>query len=155
MSSIRLSRRTLLRGVGTVMALPFLEAMAPLGVLAQSVKKRPNRMAFVFVPNGIHMPSWRPAVEGTAFELPATLQPLNKVRNSLTVLSGLAQTNAFALGDGGGDHARSAAAFLTGCHPRKTYGADIKAGISVDQLAAMKVGNRTRFASLELGCERG
>ena len=70
-------------------------------------------------------------------------------------MSGLAQTNAFALGDGGGDHARSAAAFLTGCHPRKTYGADIKAGISVDQLAAMKVGNNTRFASLEIGCERG
>jgi len=155
MSSNRLSRRTLLRGVGTVMALPFLEAMAPLGVLAQSVKKRPNRMAFIFVPNGIHMPAWRPALEGTAFELPSTLQPLSKVRNSLTVLSGLAQTNAFALGDGGGDHARSAAAFLTGCHPRKTYGADIKAGISADQLAAMKVGNRTRFASLELGCERG
>lgn len=155
MSSIRLSRRTLLRGVGTVMALPFLEAMAPLGVLAQSVKKRPNRMAFIFVPNGIHMPAWRPTVEGTAFELPSTLQPLNKVRNSITVLSGLAQTNAFALGDGGGDHARSAAAFLTGCHPRKTYGADIKAGVSVDQLAAMKIGNQTRFASLEIGCERG
>ena len=67
MSSTRLSRRTLLRGVGTVMALPFLEAMAPLGVLAQSVKKRPNRMAFIFVPNGIHMPAWTPVADGTAF----------------------------------------------------------------------------------------
>ncbi len=155
MSKNLISRRTLLRGVGTVMALPFLEGMVPTSALAQSVKKRPVRMAFVFVPNGIHMPSWTPAYEGELSVLPATLQPLNKIKSSLMVLSGLAQSNAFALGDGGGDHARSAAAFLTGCHPRKTYGADIRAGISADQLAASRIGNQTRFPSLELGCERG
>src|SRR5439155_8471678 len=71
------------------------------------------------------------------------------------IISGLAQHNAFALQDGAGDHARSAAAWLTGCHPKKTYGADIKNGISADQLAAQKVGNRSVFPSLEIGCERG
>jgi len=149
-----ISRRTLLRGAGTIMALPMLEAMMPLGALAQSGKKAPLRMAFMFVPNGMHMPAWTPAKEG-ALELMPTMQPLAKVKDSLTVMTGLTQHNAFALGDGGGDHARSSAAFLTGCHPRKTDGADIKAGISADQLAAQRIGNNTRFPSLELGCERG
>ncbi len=151
-----ISRRTLLRGLGTALALPMLEGMIPGSALAQSGKKaaRINRMAFMFVPNGIHMDAWTPKTEG-AFELPPTLQPLKKVKDSISVLTGLTQQNAFALGDGGGDHARSAAAFLTGCHPRKTDGADIKAGISADQLAAMHIGNQTFFPSLEIGCERG
>jgi hypothetical protein len=136
------------------MALPLLEAMMPLGALAQSGKKPPLRMAFLFVPNGMHMPAWTPAKEG-ALELMPTMQPLAKVKDSISVLTGLTQHNAFALGDGGGDHARSSAAFLTGCHPRKTDGADIKAGISADQLAAQRIGNNTRFPSIELGCERG
>ncbi len=156
MSNPRIPRRTFLRGVGTMMALPLLEAMLPLNALAQSIKKaRPNRMAFLFVPNGMHMPAWTPATEGVGFALPTTMEPLKNVKDSLTVLTGLTQHNAFALGDGGGDHARSAAAWLTGCHPRKTDGADIKNGISVDQLAAQHVGNRTLFPSLELGCEPG
>src|SRR5882724_10698277 len=108
-----ISRRTLLRGAGTLMALPMLEAMMPLGALAQSGKKAPLRMAFLFVPNGMHMPAWTPAKEG-ALELMPTMQPLAKVKDSISVLTGLTQHNAFALGDGGGDHARSSAAFLTG-----------------------------------------
>jgi hypothetical protein len=129
--------------------------MIPVTALAQSGKKaaRVNRMVFMFVPNGINMKMWTPATEG-AFELTPTLAPLKNVKDSLTVLTGLSQNNAAALGDGGGDHARSAAAFLTGCHPRKTDGADIKNGISADQLAAMHVGNKTLFPSLEIGCER-
>jgi hypothetical protein len=154
--SYPIPRRTFLRGLGTAIALPLLEGMLPLNALAQSVKKnRPNRMAFIFVPNGMHMPEWTPTAEGTGFELPFILEPLKNIRNSICVLTGLAQHNANALGDGGGDHARSAAAWLTGCHPRKTAGADIKNGISVDQLAAQRIGHRTRFASLEIGCERG
>lgn len=150
-------RRTVLRGVGTALALPLLEAMLPLNALAQSVptSKQPNRMAFLFVPNGMHMADWTPTTEGANFTLPYLLEPLKNVRESVSVLSGLAQNNARALGDGGGDHARSAAAWLTGCHPRKTSGADIKAGISADQLAAQVVGKKTRFPSLEIGCERG
>ena len=147
-------RRTFLTGVGAVMALPLLEAMIPTSVMAQSMKKRPSRMAFMFVPNGIDMKAWTPATEGSLV-LTQTLSPLEKVKNSVSVLTGLTQHNAFDLGDGGGDHARSASAFLTGCHPRKTDGADIKIGISVDQVAANKIGRQTRFASLELGGERG
>jgi len=137
------------------MALPMLEAMIPLNALAQSAAGAPvNRMAFIFIPNGVNVTNWMPAAEG-ALELTPTLASLKNVKNKVSVLTGLAQHNAFALGDGGGDHARSTATWLTGCHPRKTDGADIRVGISVDQLAAERVGRKTPFASLELGCERG
>src|SRR5437867_2106415 len=126
-------RRTFLRGAGTAMALPLLEAMLPLSALAQSASKAyPNRMAFVFVPNGVHMPDWTPTTEGAGFKLPWIMEPLHNVRDSLMVLTGLMQDKARPNGDGPGDHARSSAAWLTGCQPRKTYGANIKAGISVD-----------------------
>ena len=150
-----IDRRTFLKGLGTAMALPMLEAMVPGKTLATTAfKTAPNRMVFMFIPNGVNMEKWRPTTEG-AFELTETLQPLSKVRSKINVISGLAQHNAFALQDGAGDHARSVAAWLTGCHPRKTAGADIKNGISVDQLTALHVGNRTRLPSLEIGCERG
>lgn len=155
--SQKIERRTLLRGAGTLLALPLLDAMLPLSALAQSQKaaNTPKRMAFLFVPNGANMADWRPAATGAGFELPFTLEPLKGVYNNLNVLTGLTQQNAFALGDGGGDHARSAAAWLTGCHPRKTAGANIKAGISADQIAAQHLGRLTRFPSIELSGERG
>lgn len=155
--SHRLSRRTILKGLGTAVALPTLEAMIPTSAAAQSVKsaQKPVRMAFMFVPNGMNMDHWRPIGEGSSFQLSSTLEPLSKVKNKLTVFTGLAQRNAFALGDGPGDHARSTAVWLTGVHPKKTAGADIRNGPSVDQVAAQRIGNRTKFASLELGCERG
>ena len=146
-----IDRRTVLKGFGAALALPFLESMMPSGVFAASVPKSPIRTAFIFVPNGINMDHWIP--NGT--EYPSTLKPLESLRNQLNILSGLTQKNAFALGDGAGDHARSAAAWLTGCHPRKTSGANIKAGISFDQLLVREFGDKTRFGSLELGCERG
>jgi hypothetical protein len=154
-----ISRRLLLRGAGTALALPFLEAMIPAQAFAAPGKvaaasRVPKRVAFLFVPNGMHMDAWTPKTVG-ALELTPTLQPLAKVKKHLTVMTGLTQKNAFALGDGGGDHARSAAAWLTGCHPRKTSGANIKAGISADQIIAQRLGRNTRYASLELGCERG
>ncbi|HVK05356.1 MAG TPA: DUF1552 domain-containing protein [Armatimonadaceae bacterium] len=161
MTSSKIDRRTLLRGTGVTLALPFLEAMLPLSALAQTGPKAgapggpPVRLAFLFVPNGMHMADWTPAAEGANFELPYLLQPLAPYRQQMNVLSGLTQNNARALGDGGGDHARSAAAWLTGCHPRKTSGANIKSGISADQVAAQFIGQHTRFPSLELGCERG
>jgi hypothetical protein len=153
MSNPPISRRTFLRGVGTAMALPLLEGMIPTSALAQAVKAKPTRMAFIFVPNGVHMPAWTPAAEGAEFTLPSILEPLKNVKDSLTILTGLTQNNASALGDGGGDHARSSAAWLTGCHPRKTDGADIKNGISIDQLVAQHVGKYTKFPSLEIGCD--
>src|SRR5439155_10287676 len=89
------------------------------------------------------------------FDLPAILQPLAAHKNDLLVLTGLTADKARPHGDGGGDHARALAAFLTGAQPRKTDGTDIRAGISVDQVAASRIGDRTRLTSLEIGCEHG
>lgn len=152
-----IDRRTFLRGVGTAMALPLLDSMLPMSALAQSAAKaeKPLRMAFMFVPNGISMDHWTPTTEGGGYALPSVLEPLKDIRSEFSILTGLSQDNAFALGDGPGDHARSTACWLTGVHPKKTSGADIKNGISVDQVAAQRVGTRTPFASLEIGCERG
>lgn len=129
--------------------------MSPTRLLsaASPAEKTPLRMAFFYVPNGMHMPDWTPQQEGTRFDLPPTLAKLSEHRDSFNVLTGLTLDGARAHGDGGGDHARSVAAFLTGAHPRKTNGADIQNGISVDQLTAKYVGDATRFASLELGLE--
>ena len=149
-----LDRRTFLRGTGAAVALPFLEIMAPSRTWA-GPGAAPQRMAFLFVPNGIHMPDWTPAATGTGFELPWILEPLAPVRDDLLVLSGLTHDKGRANGDGPGDHARSAAVFLTGSQPVKTAGADIRAGVSVDQIAARRIGRQTRFGSLELGCEGG
>ena len=151
-----LSRRTILRGAGAAVALPLLEAMRPGSLRAAAgPSAAPTRLAFVYVPNGVHMPDWTPRATGPDFDLPATLEPLRSVRDDLLVLSGLSLDQARPHGDGGGDHARAMAAFLTGAHPKKTGGADLRAGISVDQLAAREVGRATRFASLEIGCEGG
>ncbi|MFO0818970.1 MAG: DUF1552 domain-containing protein [Pirellulales bacterium] len=149
-----LNRRTFLRGAGVAVALPWLEAMTP-ATSRGAASTPPVRMAFVFFPNGAIMDGWKPQSAGTGFELPATLQPLNSVREDLLIISGLAQDNGRAKGDGPGDHARSAASFLTGAHPVKTSGADIRVGMSVDQAAAEKIGARTRLPSLEIGIERG
>jgi hypothetical protein len=147
-----ISRRTLLRGFGVSVALPLLEAMAPAGA-KEAAGSGPTRAAFVYVPNGVHLPAWAPTTTGSAFELPPILVPLKPVRDEVLVLSGLALDQARAHGDGSGDHARAMAAFLTGSHPRKTNGAGLRAGVSVDQVAAARVGRATRFPSLEIGCE--
>jgi hypothetical protein len=151
------SRRSLLRGVGAAIALPMLDAMVPaLGAAARVVKKvSPNRMMFVYVPNGVDMRNWRPETLGRSFNFPKILEPLAPLQDDLLVFSGLKDHNGEALGDGPGDHARAAASFLTGVHPRKTAGSDISVGISVDQVAAQKIGSATRLSSLELGCEDG
>src|SRR4029077_10935915 len=108
-----------------------------------------------FAPNGKIMLDWTPAAEGEAFDLPFLLEPLAAHRKKLLVLSGLAIDPANAHGDGAGDHARGAAAFLTRTHPFKTGGSNIHGGISVDQVIASWNGSATRFPSLELGCENG
>ena len=147
-----LSRRTLLRGAGAAIALPWLDAMQPAMAAA---KPGPLRASFVYVPNGIVMREWTPQIIGPGFDLPWILRPLGPLRNDLMVLSGLDHHNALALGDGGGDHARAGACFLTGVHPKKSAGADIANGISADQVIARTLEGATRFPSLELGCEGG
>jgi hypothetical protein len=151
-------RRTFLRGLGTLVALPVLDSLLPrsrlLGSPAAPKPAPPRRLVFFYVPNGVNMQAWTPKA-GSSLELPDLLAPLKPYQKDLLVLSGLTQDKARPNGDGPGDHARAAAAFLTGAQPRKTAGADIKVGVSVDQVAASRVGQLTRFPSLELGCDRG
>jgi hypothetical protein len=150
----RLSRRTVLRGLGTAMSLPLLDAMLPVGRLAAAAgPQAPLRTMYFMVPNGAHMPAWTPASEGPGYALSPTMEPLAKHREFISVFSGLTLDGARAHEDGAGDHARSGASFLTGAHPKKTDGADIKNSVSVDQVAAQVIGSKTRFASLELGLE--
>lgn len=154
LNTAKVSRRMVLRGMGISLALPWLEATsAP--VKAAAVTATPNRMAFIFVPNGVVLDHWTPSTEGYGFKLPSILEPLAPVQDSLLVLSGLTHDKGRANGDGAGDHARSASVFLTGAQPRKTDGENIRSGISVDQVAAKAVGQRTRFSSLELGVDPG
>lgn len=173
----QLPRRAFLRGLGTAVALPMLDAMIPsmakkavadavaatvpgaaasgaTGAAAAAVGA-PRRMAFIYVPNGVNIAHWRPQGAGTDYALSDTLEPLKDLQGDINVISGLANRNSFGLGDGGGDHARASASYLTCAHPRKTAGADIKTGISVDQVAANYIGDKTRFPSLELSCDKG
>jgi len=156
----QIPRRTFLKGLGTVIALPMLEAMLPpaklfAGGATEAGTAFPRRMAFVYIPNGANMEDWTPKTAGADYELPYILQPLEPLRKDFQVISGLAHDKARPHGDGPGDHARASATFLTGCQARKTKGADIKVGVSVDQIAAEKVGKYTRLPSLELSCDRG
>lgn len=156
-----LSRRTMLKGLGVAMSLPWLDAMGPLNAWADQPASRdrsmavPNRMAFLYVPNGKNMVDWTPKKVGADFDLPAILEPLAKVQDRMQVLTGLTANTARPNGDGGGDHARAMAAFLTGAQPKKTDGRDIRNGVSVDQMAAQHMGEQTRLPSLELGAEHG
>ncbi len=157
-SKWQIPRRTFLKGLGTAVALPVLESMMPAvsfgASAAGTTQSFPRRMAFVYVPNGQNMADWTPKTVGADFDLPLILQPLKAHQKDFLVLSGLAHDKGRANGDGAGDHARASASYLTGCQPRKTHGVDIKAGVSVDQIAASNIGRQTRFASLELGCDR-
>ena len=159
-----ISRRTLLRGMGVAMALPWMEAMSGTTPMITSVAsaakpvlgagKPPVRMAFVYVPNGMHMKDWKPSGNSsTDFKLKPILKPLEDFRDKMNIISGLSLDGAHAHGDGGGDHARSVASFLTGAHPKKTQGSNVRNGVSVDQVGAEKVGHLTRLKSLELGAE--
>ncbi len=157
MNTLLLPRRTFLRGLGAAIALPALDAMLPARALAAvaGAGKPPVRTAFMFVPNGVHVPDWTPTADGADFDLPWTLQPLQPHKNELLVLSGLTQDRGRANDDGGGDHARSAASWLTGAQPLKSEGSQIRVGLSADQHIAQTEGKATRFASLELGLEPG
>ena len=143
--------------MGSVIALPMLDAMVP--ALARAASKSPSRMAILYFPNGVQMDTWQIAAESPITQLPEmlprTLEPLLAYRNDITVLSGLTVDGGRAHGDGPGDHGRAGASYLTGAHPKKTFGKDLQAGVSMDQFAASAMGKQTRFASLELGCEEG
>lgn len=161
-SKFDLPRRTFLRGLGTAIALPMFDAMLPsvratasAALGATTPAGIPKRLAFLYVPQGKNMADWTPQNEGENFDLPMILQPLAKHQKDFNIITGLGHARGLSEGDGGGDHARAAAVFLTGCHPRKTAGSDIKLGISCDQIAAKQIGHLTRLPSLELSCDGG
>lgn len=145
-----LSRRTLLRGMGTAVALPILDAMTPA-----FAAKKPSltRTVFVYAPTGMEMQYWTPKAVGRNFDLPRILTPLEPFKDDVLVLSGLIQNPASAGKDGAGSHARAVASYLTATRPRKTEGADIRCSKSIDQFLADSVGRDTRFPSLQLACE--
>jgi Protein of unknown function (DUF1552) len=159
-SKLSLPRRTFLRGMGTALALPLLDAMVPaLSAMATTPAAGVRRMGFIYMPNGVAMNFkgvnyWRPKGEGADFEFSQILKPLEGFRDRLTVLSGLTQHQADVLDDGAnGDHTRGTSSWLTGVHPRHTEGADIRNGISADQIAANELGKDTALPSLELSID--
>jgi hypothetical protein len=149
-TKMALPRRTFLRGVGTVMALPMLDAMAP--ALSAAPKGAP-RLAFFQTPNGISMPYWTPKQTGADFTFTEPLKPLEPLRKYVTVLSGLNNYCA-GLGDGGGPHTRGYAAWLSGMLAQRTE-VHPQLGTTVDQYAAREFGKDTMIESLELSTSTG
>ena len=149
-----LPRRTVLRGLGAALALPLLDAMTPpLAGLVGRAATPVRRLGWVYIPNGMSMGAWTPPVDGP-LELSPTLSPLAPFRDRMVVLSGLAQGQAEALGDGNGEHTRATATWLNGVHPKETEGADVRAGMTADQIAAAQLGRETPLPSLELAIDR-
>src|SRR5262245_52350640 len=137
-----LSRRTILRGMGAALALPYLDAMVP----AFASPKRILRFGAVYVPNGMSLPHFVPKSAGPGFELSPTLQALAPHRDQLVVFSGISNLAANSLPtEGVGDHSRACGGFLTCAHIKKTEGSDIKAGMSIDQIAAQELGKETQL----------
>lgn len=143
-----ISRRTMLRGMGAAIALPALDAMLPALAAAPASARR---LAVVYVPNGIIMKDWKPAAHGPDFAFTRILQPLERYRQDVTVLSGLA--NHAAEKARGGGHAKATGSFLSSALPKYTAGPDVHAGVTFDQLIAQHWGSATRVRSLQLGCE--
>jgi hypothetical protein len=156
------NRRRFLRGVGAAIALPAFQSLRPLTALAAeqaaaaklatTATGAPLRAAFVFFPNGAIPSAWWPEGEGPEFKLSRTLEPLEACRDYVQVLGELDHQNAEAGPDGAGDHARGGGTFLTGVRLKKSA-TDIRAGISIDQAIAQRIGELTRFPSLELSCD--
>jgi len=121
--------------------------------MAAGSVKFPTRMAFIYIPNGVIQNKWNVTEDGSDYKFSPTLEPLSDFRKDMVIFSGLAHEKAEANGDGAGDHARANATFLTGCQARKTSGANIRLGVSVDQVAAQKQGSQTRLPSLELSSD--
>jgi hypothetical protein len=148
-----LDRRTLLKGAGAGLALPLLDAMIPGARAAEADAAARMRFQVIYTPNGMIMQNFKPARAGADYAITPILKPLEPFREKITVISGLAHKQAEALGDGGGDHGRCCGSYLTGVHVKKTQGADIMSGTSMDQLVARQFAEATQIPSLELGLD--
>jgi hypothetical protein len=148
-SKMSLPRRTFLRGMGATVALPMLEAMVPaFTALAQSAANPPRRFGAVYVPHGVILDAWTPATDA-GFEFPQILKPLETFKNQVVVVSNLTRPKDTE----GGTHAVSSANWLTGAVAKRTIGEDFRAGVSIDQMIANKIGSDTLFRSLEVATE--
>ncbi|MEC9072427.1 MAG: DUF1552 domain-containing protein, partial [Myxococcota bacterium] len=148
------TRRGFLGGAGAIVALPWLESLAPRVARAAAPGLAPPvRLLFYYIPNGIHMADWTPSLEGPSYDLPPILSPLAPVQDQVMVITGLANTPGQP--DGPGDHAGGTSAFLTCAHAKKTDGKDIYLGISADQVASNAIGDATAFPSIQLGIDGG
>jgi hypothetical protein len=145
-----ISRRTVLRGIGTAVALPLLDAMVPALTAQVKTPASPiRRLGVVYHPNGVIYQNWLPTGTGRDFTLSRTLAPLEPFRDQLIVVTGLSSHQAEALGDGGGDHSRASGTYLTGVHVRKSDSI-VENGISMDQIAAQALARQTQLSSLQL-----
>jgi hypothetical protein len=145
-------RRTFLKGLAATLALPSLESLGATSRVA-AASAHPTRLGFVYIPNGVNLDRWLPTGSGADYRLSESLKPLEGLRDRFSVIRHLDHDKAKANGDGAGDHARANATFLTGCQARKTAGADLELGVSVDQIAAKAIGHATRLSSLELSTD--
>jgi hypothetical protein len=159
-ASSKFGRRAFLRGLGACLALPTLESFVPARSLAAAAPRlatttggMPMRMAFIAFANGSNYERWLPKGAGRDYELNETFAPMAELKGKFQIFTNLAHDAANNWGDGAGDHARSGASFLTGCHAWKTLGSRLHLGISVDQIAAREAGHLTRIDSLQLGVE--
>jgi hypothetical protein len=155
-TKMALPRRTFLRGMGITIALPLLDAMVPaLTALTKTAASPVRRLGFIYTPNGATMAAWTPASEGPVLdEFSPTLSPLLPFRNQVVVPTGLCQRQAESHSDGNGEHSRGQTVWLSGVHPKRTEGADVQAGITVDQIAAQAIGKDTPLLSIEMALEQ-
>jgi hypothetical protein len=147
---ISLDRRTFLRGAGVTLALPVLDAMVPaFGATTKAVP----RLSFLYVPNGVNPATWAPVGTGTDFKFSPALAALEPFRDRVTVLTNMSHHSADRQNDGAGDHSRATGVFLSGCHAKRTQGADLHLGITADQIAAKSLGKDNLLPSLEISLE--
>ena len=150
-TKLALPRRTFIRGMGTTLALPFLDAMVP--AMSARAKGAPL-FAAIYVGNGANMFDWTPPTEGVEFEFSPILKPLEPFRNRTLVFTGLDNFPATDQGDSGGQHPRAAPAFMSSVHPKQTEGADVQAGTTIDQMIAERICRDSKLSSLEVSVDR-
>jgi len=146
-----LSRRTFLQGTGVAVSLPLLDAMFPAFTALARAQARPRtRFGAIYVPNGAIMEQWIPDAVGTGFDFKPILKPIEKFKDQIVVTTNLTRSHP---GSQVGDHAVSAAGFLTGVWPKRTEAEDVLANTTIDQVVAQQIGQDTPFPSLEVATE--
>src|SRR5262245_38847756 len=149
-----ISRRAFLGGMGVTISLPFLESMVPAATpQAQTAASARTRFGAIYFPHGATMDKWTPAKDGTGFEFTEILQPLEPFRNYINVISDLSHPQALGSGSATANHSRSSAAYLSGANAKA--GPQAHLGVTMDQVAAQRIGQETPLPSIEMSIEGG